>query len=333
MKRTISLFLCAVSLTGVAQTVGPAPSVWSAPTHLDSTAELAVLMSAKENAIPLQKYDLLGIHVYGADALSVKGRIAPDGGIDIPLAGRVELAGLSIDDAQQTIGRLVVDKGLVLTPAVTIEILESPGRVVTIDGEVTKPGVYPVIGDSQLIAAGTVPSSGVRTLGELIGLAQGLKDTASSIVVLIRPSLAGPISIPLGNDPNSQMYSALPLFPGDLIRVAHVGQAYVIGAVPKQGPVPLKDYSPTTVAQAVSNAGGMGFQAAENDGYIVRTEGNGRVLLKVKVQKIIEGKAPDIALQNDDILYIPTNQAKAAIKGGATGLIVSLASTYIYAHP
>jgi polysaccharide export outer membrane protein len=333
MNRLISLVFCMSAMALPAQTVGIAPSKWSEPSRIDSTAELIPLMAQTETSFPLEKYDLLDIKVYGADALSSRKRIAPDGSIDLPLAGRIMLAGLTVAEAEHAIAGLLVEKNLVITPAVTIDVVETPARVVTIDGEVARPGVYPIIGDSQLIIAGTAPSSGVRTLGQLIGLAGGIKDTASPVVTLIRPSLPGPVSISLGNDINHQPYASLPLFPGDTIRVAHVGQAYVIGAVAHQGPVPLKGYSPTTVAQAVSNAGGMGFQAAQNDGYIVRTEGDKRVVYTVKVQNIIKGKAPDVALQNDDILYIPTNQAKAALKSGAAGIIVSLASTYIYAHP
>jgi polysaccharide export outer membrane protein len=78
---------------------------------------------------------------------------------------------------------------------------------------------------------------------------------------------------------------------------------------------------------------GVGFEASADNSLLLRTEGTKRILIPVHVRRILQGKAEDIALQNDDILYIPTNSGKAALKGGAAGLIVSLASTYIYAHP
>jgi len=221
----------------------------------------------------------------------------------------------------------------VLSPGVTLEVLDSPGRTITVSGEVAKPGVYPAAGDAVSGGTGTNGASGVRTLNQALSLAGGLKDTASGIVTLIRPSLPGPVSIPLGTDPNHQPYAALPVFAGDEVRVAHVGQAYVIGAVGKQGAVPLKNYSPTTVSQAVSVAGGIGLEASANSARLVRIQGDQRVVTVVHVRKILAGKEPDFALQNDDILYIPTNEGKAALKAGAAGIIVSLASTYIYAHP
>lgn len=334
MRVVKFLLFCGCAATGVSQTVSSAPSRWVDPSHIDSRAELALLMEAHEPELTLQTYDLISVHVYGAEALAARGRIGPDGSFDMPLAGRIKLGGLTTQQAGQAIARLVRDQNLVITPAVTVDVLESPGRVVTVSGEVTHPGVYPIFGDNQVTAASTATTTGgVHTLSQAIGIAGGLKDTSADTVTLFRPSLPGPVSIPLGNDPNRQPYSNLPLMPGDEIRVPHVGMAYVVGAVKKQGAIPLKNYSPTTVGQAVSMSDGIGYEASPADARIVRTQGTGRIVLKLNVRKILEGKAADVALQNDDILYIPTNQAKAALKSGAAGLIVSLASTYIYAHP
>jgi len=330
MKARTILLGCVLTGAAVAQTVLPAPAVFSEPTHLDSTAQLAQLMQSPQMVVPLEKLDLIKIEVFGADALSVRSRIAVDGTVYIPLAGSISLVGLTVEQAEKAVADLIRDKSLVLTPAVTIDVLESPGRVITINGEVMRPGVYPAIGDAQLTGVGATPSSGVRTLGQLLGLAGGLKDTASGILVLNRPSLGTPVDIPIGTDPNHQPYNTLPIFAGDEILVSHVGQAYVVGAVGKQGPIPLKNYSPTTVSQAIASSNGIGFEAAENDARLLRTQGNQRVMYKVQVRKILQGKAPDIALQNDDILYVPTVAGKAALKAGGANLIVSIVGTYLY---
>ena len=204
--KTSSVLLCCL-ITGAlsarlsAQTVGPAPSAPSAPLHIDSTVQLALLMRATEPAILLQPYDFIGLHVYGADALTVKARISPDGNLDIPLAGPVPLTGLTVQQAQQAVAGLLAQRRLVLTPAVTIEVLESPSRVLTVDGEVKNPGVYPALGDTDLKTPGANSPGGIRTLSQLLAAAGGLKDTASGVVTLMRPSLPGPVSIPLGDRP------------------------------------------------------------------------------------------------------------------------------------
>ena len=53
-------------------------------------------------------------------------------------------------------------------------------------------------------------------------------------------------------------------------------------------------------------------------------------MLPVPLKAIIEGKATDMAMQDQDILMLPTSQIKAAIKGGGAALIVSVASAFIY---
>ncbi len=327
MKLSTLLLSMVFTTTLSAQTVAPAPTVSIEPSKIDSTAELAQLMQASETVVPIEKYDLLSIRVVGADELAVRTRVAPDGGIDIPLAGHISVVGLTVEQAQKAIANLVREKNLVISPGVIIELIDSPGRTITVSGEVVKPGVYPAAGNASSII------SGVRTLNQLLSLAGGLKDTASGTITLVRPSLPGPISIPLGTDPNHQIYASLPVFAGDEVRVAHVGQAYVIGAVGKQGAVLLKNYSPTTISQAVSVSGGVGFEASANSARLVRIQGEKRVVTVVHVRKILSGKEPDFALQNDDILYIPTNKGKAALKSGAAGIIVSLASLYIYSNP
>ena len=333
MRAPLFLLTLVLGSTCSAQMVGPVPSNYTVPSPNDSTVILDQLMREHETSLVLEKYDLVRVTVVGADAVSARVRVSPDGTIALPLAGSISVLGLTSVQAQDAIANLLRDKQFVLDPAVTVDVLETPGRVVSISGEIKSPGVYPLIGDSQISAVGTTPSSGVRVLGQLIALAGGLLDSSSNVITLVRPSLQKPVSIPLGSDPNHIMYASLPLFSGDEIQVPHGGQAYIIGAVKKQGVVPLKNFSPTTVSQAISMADGIGYEAAENDARLVRTVDSKRVVYKVEVRKIIQGKAADVALQNDDILYIPTVAGKAALKSGAAGLIVSLASTYVYTHP
>jgi polysaccharide export outer membrane protein len=95
----------------------------------------------------------------------------------------------------------------------------------------------------------------------------------------------------------------------------------------------MKNTGPTTVLQLASLAGGIGFEGDRKDAHIVRTNGNSKYIVDINVQKILEGKQADVALQPEDILFIPTNSMRAAIKGGGSGLIVSLASAYLYTHP
>ena len=302
------------------ETIGPAPSVlFSASLPNTEPANLDSLMHALTPVYVLQPDDIVTVNLYGVEDFSLKPRIAEDGTVNLPLIGPVSIGGLTIAQAEQVVDALLIQHDMVKVPGTTIETVERPHQVVTVSGNVAKPGVY--------------PATGKHTLSDYLSTAGELKDTASSTVTLTRPGSISPIAIPLGPDPRNSTFRSIPIFAGDEIHASGVGTIYVIGATKIQGAFPLKNNTPTTVFEAIALAGGIGFEAAANSSQVVRTQGDKRILIPVHVAKIITGKEPDLLLRNDDILYIPTDKGKAAIKGGGAGLIVSLASTYIYAHP
>jgi polysaccharide export outer membrane protein len=324
IQVVLVISLCAASAqapggVGGAITLGPVPQSYFQPLELSEANLLASLMLVKPPPILITNDDLLKISVFGVKEFDAELRVEQDGTISIPYLGAVAISGLTVPDAEQLITRTLVDKKIVLQPAVRVTIEQQPSSVIVVSGEVSKPGSF--------------PSYGNPTLDRVIAGSGGFLADASPIIRITRKGFDHPIYVPLGPDPQHSLYGSLPLLVGDHILVSKVGSFYVVGAVKAQGVYALKATSPTTVAQAIAAAGGFGFEAILDDTEIARTEGDHRILIRVPAGKILKGKHQDIALLNDDIVFIPTSATKAAIKGGATGLIVSLASTYIYAHP
>jgi polysaccharide export outer membrane protein len=103
-----------------------------------------------------------------------------------------------------------------------------------------------------------------------------------------------------------------------------VGVVYVIGAFHQQGAIPLKSTTPLTLIEAMSLAGGVNYKAALNKAYILRVSPDGRSKIPFKVSSVLGHHSPDLVLQNDDIVLIPTSDLKAALKGGAAGVAASL---------
>jgi polysaccharide export outer membrane protein len=95
------------------------------------------------------------------------------------------------------------------------------------------------------------------------------------------------------------------------------------------GAYPINPDTPTTLTQAVTLAGNTGFQAAPTETRIIRTTGATRREIRVNLAKVIAGKEADPILQSDDIVMIPTNLIKAAVKGGGVGIAIGL----IYSIP
>ncbi|GAB5482734.1 MAG: polysaccharide biosynthesis/export family protein [Parasphingorhabdus sp.] len=97
-------------------------------------------------------FDKLNIDVFGIEDLNKKVQIDASGRLSFPLVGVIEAAGSTPDELANEIekrlrGRYVRD------PQVTVNLDETVSQVITVDGQVDKPGLYPVIGRMTLMRA------------------------------------------------------------------------------------------------------------------------------------------------------------------------------------
>jgi hypothetical protein len=78
-------------------------------------------------------------------------------------------------------------------------------------------------------------------------------------------------------------------------------------------------------------AGGGGHAAAMNRVHLVRTlEGGRKEDIIVAVKRIYEGKAPDVALKDGDVLYVPTSNARLAAEQAISSALNIGTSVLIY---
>lgn len=98
-------------------------------------------------------FDKLTIDVFGIEELSNKEVQADASGrISFPLAGVVEAAGQTPAELENLIeGRL--RNRYVRNPQVTVNLKETVSQVITVDGQVQQPGLYPVVGRMTLMRA------------------------------------------------------------------------------------------------------------------------------------------------------------------------------------
>ncbi|MEM1132717.1 MAG: polysaccharide biosynthesis/export family protein [Pseudomonadota bacterium] len=98
-------------------------------------------------------FDVLTIDVFGIAELSEREvRADASGRISFPLAGIIEAGGkppAEIEDELEARLRLAY----VRDPQVTVNLKETVSQVVTVDGQVMEPGLYPVIGRMTLMRA------------------------------------------------------------------------------------------------------------------------------------------------------------------------------------
>jgi polysaccharide export outer membrane protein len=301
-----------------AQFSGPAVGIpTKEPGALVPTTDPAILFPASRE-IELGPGDVVAVHLYGMVDYTPIERVALDGTLQLPLIGTIAVAGLSIHQTEDLIAKRLVEAGMYQNPQVSLQLTESPNEAVTVSGEIH----------------GVIPVTGGKRLFDVLAAAGGLPPTASHVIVINRPGVDDPIVVDMGVDPAVSNYANVPVFPRDTIVVSRVGVVYVLGAFKTQGPVIMQQNAPLTLMQVASQAGGPGFEGKYNDMRLIRTNGANRTVIEVDLKKVINGKAPDPVLQANDVVFLPTNNMKSALKNGGIGTLLGIVSILLYAiHP
>lgn len=96
--------------------------------------------------------DKLVINVFGAPDLSGTYQADAAGQLALPLIGVVDAAGMTPRELSDTVAHRLTGN-YVKNPQVTVNLAETTNQRFTIDGQVTEPGSYPVVGNMSLMRA------------------------------------------------------------------------------------------------------------------------------------------------------------------------------------
>ena len=223
----------------------------------------------------------------------------------------MKLAGLTPSEAATYLSNVLKQGGFLVDPQVSVQLVDSPTRAVTVIGEVMKPSPVPAFGQIRLLDA--------------ISACGGFTPFASHSVTIRRIGNPDPIAVELGTDAQTANASDVPLIPGDTVIVSKVGSVFVLGYVKTPSAIPLSNIAPVTVLRALAMAGGVNYGAGLSKARIIRTTAdNQRVEIKLDLRKIMFGQQQDVALLSNDILLVPGNAFKAGMAAGGAGVAASL---------
>jgi polysaccharide export outer membrane protein len=249
-----------------------------------------------DSAPRLAPGDLVEVSVYNVPDLATKARIGSNGDAYLPLIDYVHLAGLTAEEAQSLIQKRLSEGGFVKDPHVSLFVDHYSSAGASVLGEVVKPGVYPVTGQERLF--------------DLISAAGGLTEKAGrSISVSHRGHEDQPQSLPLSRNLSDHAEANIPIYPGDTLIVRKADVVYVVGEVGRPSGF-LMDNGQLTVLQAIALAGGTTRAARMGGAKIIRKGPSGMSETPVHLKQILEAKAPDMPMQADDILFVPTSAQK-----------------------
>jgi len=88
--------------------------------------------------------DVFSVRVFGEEGLSGDHQVAPDGTINFPLLGAVDVGGLEPTEVATKIQNQLRDRDLLRSPHVSVYVEQYASKRVSVVGAVAKPGAYPL---------------------------------------------------------------------------------------------------------------------------------------------------------------------------------------------
>jgi len=146
------------------------------------------------------------------------------------------------------------------------------------------------------------------------------------------PAAADTVSVNLKDLLQSgDVRSNVPIYPGDIVKVARAGIVYVVGEVKKPGGFVLRNNESLSVLQALALAEGLSRTAAKSHARIIRTDSEGRRReVPINLDKVLAGKAADPFLEPNDVVFIPNSAARSAFFRGLEATVGTLSGLVIY---
>ncbi|WP_271166859.1 polysaccharide biosynthesis/export family protein [Hansschlegelia plantiphila] len=242
---------------------------------------------------------------YGA-RVALQQRVDTDGSISVPYAGRVKAAG----ESPQVVERRIVAalEGRAIQPQALVQITETVSRSFVVNGEVSKPGRYPIT------------AAGDRVL-DVLATAGGAKQEAFETRVTLQrgSSQASAVMKDLIDNQSENVY----VQPNDRIYVTKDPEIFLaFGAVPNPGPINF-GIEKLSLLEAVGKAGGLIDQRSDPSAFFLfryepasavrsmRPDYNGRFGEKVPVVYRVNLRDPrayffarNFMMRDRDVLFV-----------------------------
>jgi polysaccharide export outer membrane protein len=244
-------------------------------------------------------------------------RVEASGDVHLALLGDVKAANTQPDTLARKLEADLKSRGLITAPHVTVAIKEFTTQGVTIEGEVQKPGLYPVYS--------------ARNIVDVLALAGGVTANADAEISIQRhgTDTREVVDLPQTNA-NRVISSDVRVYPGDTVIVPRAGLAYVMGNVTRPGGYIMRDDGKMTVLEAISEAQGLSRDASDSHVILLRKTADGTQITPIQLKAMMRGKVPDVPLQTGDIVFVPSSGLKS-FGTNTAGIFASISGAALYA--
>jgi len=186
--------------------------------------------------------------------------VGPDGGITVPFAGRVPVAGHTLLQVQNEIQQRLAERAI--EPQVLVTVANTVTGAVTVTGEGSSAHVPLSVGGTRLLdavvaaggAAGVTPAGGAAAGAGGVVIGTSKPPTYETLVRLSRKGVT--VTTPMEQlilDPTENIYA----WPGDIVTLLDEPQTFsVFGATTTNSEVPFGARK-ITLAEALAKSGGL----------------------------------------------------------------------------
>lgn len=258
MRLLLSIIASVISGVGIAASPSPA-----APIEVQNQQEAHDAPGSKAPLLQLGPGDSVSIQVYGQPDMNATVYVSDNGTIPVALAGAVKVAGLSPAEAAARIEKALKDGRYLVDPHVTLTVTESRSQLVSVLGQVGRPGRYPIQSNTSIF--------------DLLAEAGGVTELGGDQVFILRPDASGnitrsPISLK-GLAQGARGNLKVTLAGGDSVMVPTAPQLYIYGEVTTPGKFKIEPGM--TVVQAIARAGGITQRGSQHRVVIKRRKPDG----------------------------------------------------------
>ena len=260
---------------------------------------------------------LVNVVVYDEPDFTGPARIDNDGNINLAFLKPIHVAGDTVAQAKDRIGKAFRDQGILKNPQISLDVQQFATTTATVIGEVQSPGKV------ELLAP--------HTLLEVLGMVGGESPLAGNEIELKRADGDPPTkTYHYARGGDASAIRDVMVHPGDTVIVKRAGIVYVLGAVNRPGGYAMQEQGELNVAQAISLAQGLALQAKVGSLRVVQHRPDGQLVeVPVDYNKIMDGKETPLSLAAGDIVYVPISKTKTVL-GATVGIIGPTAAAAIY---
>ena len=256
----------------------------------------AVAQEADSQEYRLGPKDLIEIKVLELTEMNGERRVGDDGSIDLPLVGKVPVAGLTASEVGDRLQAVLTAK-YVNRANVTVVIKDYANKPVSIIGAVQRPGSLSIAGKWDLLQA--------------ISAAGGLRpDAGRKIYVLRRGDNGLSDRLEIDRDElfirSSERWNVT-IYPSDVVNIPPRTpvKIFCLGEVRSPGALEFDSDDRITLLSAIAKAGGFTSRAAKGSIRIKRRGPDRKDMeLTADYGRIVSGKDPDPDLMADDVVIV-----------------------------